>query len=369
MDICLCMIVKNESKIITKCFDSVINFINYWIICDTGSTDGTQSIIIDYFNNKKVNGKLFEDKWIDFGTNRTLAMERAKNKAKYILVMDADDILYGNLLIPEQSDIHQFRLLLKLNNLEYYRSQIFKGNLDWKYEGVVHEYACLKNPKDISGSLIINTLTDCHIIAGTYGNRSNNYKEKFTRDIQILHDGLLKSPNNARYTFYLAQSYKDLGDNENAILWYNNYLKLDGWDQETFTALYYIGICKERENYNFEKDTLYSYLKAFHYRPTRLEPIYRIISYFRKKNMYNIGFGYGIIGYNIKKTTDILFVEKDIYDYKYLDELSICAYYAGFYQLSIDICEHLLRDDICPKSYHSRIEKNKTYSVDKLLLK
>jgi glycosyltransferase involved in cell wall biosynthesis len=367
MDLCLCMIVKNESKIITDCLDSVINYINYWIICDTGSTDGTQSVIIDYFNKKSVKGELFEDKWIDFGTNRTLAMERAKNKAKYIFVIDADDILHGNLQIPEHTHIHKFFILLKIGNLEYYRSQIFKGNLDWKYEGIVHEYADLKNPRDISGALIRNNLTNCHIIAGTYGNRSNNYKDKFTKDIKLLHDGLLKTPNNTRYIFYLAQSYKDLGDNENAIIWYNKYLKLEGWDQETFISLYSIGICKERANYNFEKDTLYSYLRAFHYRPSRLEPIYRILAYFRKKSMYNTGFGYGMLGYKIKKSTDILFIEKDIYDYKYLDELAICAYYVGFHQMSFNINEQLLRNNDCPQSYYSRLQKNKEYSVDKLL--
>ena len=40
--LCLCMIVKNEAKIITKCLDSISNYIDYWVISDTGSTDGTQ---------------------------------------------------------------------------------------------------------------------------------------------------------------------------------------------------------------------------------------------------------------------------------------------------------------------------------------
>ena len=39
------MIVKNESKIIKRCLDSVKDHIDYWVIVDTGSTDGTQDII------------------------------------------------------------------------------------------------------------------------------------------------------------------------------------------------------------------------------------------------------------------------------------------------------------------------------------
>ena len=34
------MIVKNESKIITRVLNSVLPIINNYCICDTGSTDG-----------------------------------------------------------------------------------------------------------------------------------------------------------------------------------------------------------------------------------------------------------------------------------------------------------------------------------------
>ena len=39
------MIVKNESKIITRFFDSVSHIIDSYCICDTGSTDDTVKII------------------------------------------------------------------------------------------------------------------------------------------------------------------------------------------------------------------------------------------------------------------------------------------------------------------------------------
>ena len=43
--ICLTMIVKNESQVIRRCIDSVKDYISYWVIVDTGSTDGTQDLI------------------------------------------------------------------------------------------------------------------------------------------------------------------------------------------------------------------------------------------------------------------------------------------------------------------------------------
>ena len=43
--VCLNMIVKNEKRVIQECLLSVKPLINYWVIVDTGSSDGTQNII------------------------------------------------------------------------------------------------------------------------------------------------------------------------------------------------------------------------------------------------------------------------------------------------------------------------------------
>ncbi|MBV9577242.1 MAG: glycosyl transferase, partial [Chloroflexi bacterium] len=45
--ICLCMIVKNESKVIQRCLASVRGLIDAWAIVDTGAVDGTQTLIRD----------------------------------------------------------------------------------------------------------------------------------------------------------------------------------------------------------------------------------------------------------------------------------------------------------------------------------
>lgn len=75
--LCLNMIVKNESKIIARLLDSVVPIIDSFCICDTGSTDATIQIIRDYFTSKKIPGEVFEEKFRDFGYNRTVALDRA----------------------------------------------------------------------------------------------------------------------------------------------------------------------------------------------------------------------------------------------------------------------------------------------------
>ena len=87
--LCLNMIVKDEEHVITKTFDNLFSFLHfdYWVISDTGSSDNTKQIIIDYFKMKNIPGELVEHEWSDFGTNRSLALQAAYNKSDYLLIL------------------------------------------------------------------------------------------------------------------------------------------------------------------------------------------------------------------------------------------------------------------------------------------
>ena len=89
--LCLNMIVKNEAPVITRCLASVRPLIDYWVIVDTGSTDGTQDKIRAFMTD--LPGKLHERPWRDFAHNRTEALELARPHGEYVLIIDADDVL------------------------------------------------------------------------------------------------------------------------------------------------------------------------------------------------------------------------------------------------------------------------------------
>ena len=88
--LCLCMIVKNEESVIERAIRSVRSIIDYWVICDTGSTDETPATILRLLAG--IPGELHNKEWVNFGHNRTEAIRLAKDKADYILIMDADMI-------------------------------------------------------------------------------------------------------------------------------------------------------------------------------------------------------------------------------------------------------------------------------------
>ncbi len=89
----LCMIVKNETGVITRCLDSVRPLVDYVLIEDTGSTDGTQELIRDWLAKNNVPGEVIEEPWRDFAYNRSHVMAKLRERGEigYALIIDADD--------------------------------------------------------------------------------------------------------------------------------------------------------------------------------------------------------------------------------------------------------------------------------------
>ena len=139
--ICLNMIVKDEASIIEKTLNNLCTYITftYWVICDTGSTDNTCSIIIDFFNKQNIPGELCYHKWKDFGSNRTLALDTAFNKTDYLLIFDADDSISGDFKLPKLID-DKYNLFFGSNACKYVRPLLINNRKKWRFKGILHEY-------------------------------------------------------------------------------------------------------------------------------------------------------------------------------------------------------------------------------------
>ena len=262
--ICLNMIVKNESRIITRLFDSVLPIIDTYCICDTGSTDNTMQVIKDYFDNKKIKGKIIEEPFKNFGYNRTFALNAAKDMADYLIFLDADMILEigpdftKTDLIRETYSIRQGSIIL-----QYYNLRLVKTSLDIKCVGATHEHYSHsgKNYK-------LETLTIKDI--GDGGCKEN----KFTRDIRLLLEDLQKDPKNPRTHFYLGNSYKNIGDFHKAIEHYQKRIDIGGWHEEVWYS--HFCIANSYKSMKQMEKAVYWWLKAYNFYPTRAESIYEI---------------------------------------------------------------------------------------------
>ena len=127
--ICLNMIVKDEAHIIENTLHNLTKYIkfSYYVICDTGSTDNTCELIENFFKQKQIPGELFHDTWQDFGTNRTLALDKAHMKSDYLLIFDADDSIEGDFVLPKILDKDAYNLIFG-NDIKYNRLCLVKNN-------------------------------------------------------------------------------------------------------------------------------------------------------------------------------------------------------------------------------------------------
>jgi len=345
--ICLTMIVKNESDIIEKCLESVSDYIDYWVICDTGSTDNTQEVIKTYFNRRNIPGKLYETPWKNFGYNRTVVFNKAKMvldefNIDYFFVMDADDELMGDLsdFIHDEQYCDEYYMEFRTNNTRFNRKSMFSTKHEWRYEGVLHEYPC-SNTTNVTTSTIIN----CHIKDGRCGNRSSsvNAIEKYLGDAKILLEGIKDEPENKRYYFYLAQSYYDGKDYPNAMKYYKKRAEMGGWDEEVYYSLFMYAKAKYLISSNMD-DSVYDFLKAHNYRSTRLEALYLVLEYYCRHDPKK-GYCYGMLGYDacLKYPSDILFVNYSIHKYRFMDRLAVCAIRMGHHDLALKLNRNILR--------------------------
>ena len=266
------MIVKNESHIILETLSSIKQYLDYWVICDTGSTDNTPELIEAFFYKEGIKGELHRVEWKNFGYNRSKVFCLAYKKADYLWVIDADDFLVGNLDLRDLN-ADSYRLKYVLGSITYFRDQLFKGDLEWEYKGVLHEYPYCRSKEHHSKAIIQG---DYFIQARTAGARSQlEPRQKYLADAQILEQALSIEQDPglvARYLFYLAQSYRDAGEHEKAIQWYRDRVDAGGWVEEVWYSIYQIGRQFELLE-DFDRAKL-AYLEAYEYRPIRAESLY-----------------------------------------------------------------------------------------------
>ncbi|BFU61053.1 MULTISPECIES: glycosyltransferase family 2 protein [Rodentibacter] len=82
--ISVAMIVKNEGKDLSKCLDTVKGWVDEIVILDSGSTDNTKEITLNY------GAKFYENTdWQGFGKQRQLAQQYVTSD--YVLWLDADE--------------------------------------------------------------------------------------------------------------------------------------------------------------------------------------------------------------------------------------------------------------------------------------
>lgn len=270
----VCMIVKNEEKVLGRCLDCVCQFADEIVIVDTGSLDKTIKIA------KKYTDLVFSEEWTDdFSKARNFSFSKAT--CEYVMWLDADDVVtpseinkINTLKKNMCADVYMFKYAIafdKNNNqtFTYYRERILKRSKNFVWEGFIHEaiaprghiiYSDItiehrkietKNPKrnmqiynkKIKEGTILNPREQFYFARELFFNK------KYKKCIKILKNYLkhknLFRPNKLDAHKTIAECYLLLGENKEALKFLTKCLTLF---QPTAEVCCLIGEIKVREN-------------------------------------------------------------------------------------------------------------------------
>jgi hypothetical protein len=357
MKIVLTMIVKNEEAVLERCLASVRSLIHAWCIVDTGSTDQTPALACDVLAG--LPGTLHRRPWRDFGYNRSEAIRLARPLGDYHLVIDADDRLaypegftFPVLLDPA------YKLQVVDANLVYDRTHLFRTDIDFRYDYVLHEVLAAPathEPWAYCGT----TLRDLKYMRCGGGARSQD-PQKYRNDAQVLKEALAKEPHNARYAFYLAQSYRDAGDLGAAREAYERRARMTSWDEETWYALYQVAQLTEAIDPEDEMRVCDAYLRAWEFRSCRAEPLCALAHYLRTRcDRPATAYVFAKIADEVPyPKQDILFLDPSVYDWRAQYERAITSWYVGERDESRELHLRLLKNKNIPEHEKSFLHAN-----------
>ena len=374
--ISLSIIVKNESKVIERMLNTVWPILDYYVVVDTGSTDGTQDIVRNFFKEKGIPGEVIEHPWVNFEDARTKALVEVKDKADFGFWIDADE----QLIIDPNFDVDLFKRWLTLQDgalckisygsQNYFRQQFFSTTKPWRWYGPVHEVLMCDE------KINVNPIEGMVTLVTPDGNSwtSETQQQKYEGHAKILEEYIKNDPKkDPRWVFYLAQSYRDANTPENLEKAIEQYKKRSTmtsgfWEENYFSALMVAAIMGKLAKP--PEDVLRAYLEVGKYNTDRVEHLIPVILHYHSIKEFDTAYIFSshamkYAGKNPSPKSS-LFIDPSVYAWKIYDLHSLSAYYSGRKEEAIKTFNSLMKivdkkDGTVPENEVKRLIENKKF--------
>ena len=326
MDLVVAIMIKNEETSICQTLQPFIdaNYINFFIY-DTGSTDKTIEVVNTFLKANNTKFIIKEEPFVSFCVSRNKCLDYVVQlfpQCRFVVTLDSEWYIVNAakiidycaaIKIPDEA----YLINIKSGSV-FGQKRLFANNGKARYHGVVHEYVVSSGNTTLPDDIFFEYRPNAQ------GHKKTN--ERWYKDLSLLLEDYHKTKD-PRSCFYLAQTYDCLRDSENAIRYYKLRSEIvEGFVEERFMALYRIGIHYEDKDWD---NALKYYLKAWQFRPTRIEPLVKIAMHYGEPELKYL---YARQACEYPYTTDGLFVDKHLYDYDRWDQLAIGAWYMGAYE-------------------------------------
>lgn len=209
--ISLCMIVKDEEKILGRCLDSVKDKVDEIIVVDTGSSDNTIEIANQYTT------LVYTLAWTNnFSEARNYSLRKATKE--YILVLDADEYLDAETDLQQELSSKLDYYLFNIKNYHSYGEsfthsavRLFKNDAALYYENRLHEHLNIVGNDSLKGgeaeALIHHT---------GYSAEKMDEKNKLKRNLPLMQQAVRENPD--AYNLYnMGKTYLSLDEHLKAV--------------------------------------------------------------------------------------------------------------------------------------------------------
>lgn len=328
--ISVCMIVKNEEEILERCVNSLKGLYDELIIVDTGSTDRTVEIA------KKLGAKVERFEWCDdFSAARNHSFSKASGD--WLVWVDADDVLTPgdaeklrrSIIKADEQGLSGLKVKYCLEgDFEYYRLRAVKKSEGPLWKGRIHEDILFKGLTANEESVVF------------HHKPKNRGLRNTERNLRILEKVISEGAAEPRPMFYYAKELTYVGRLEEAINWFNNYLKVAYWKPEQQRAYYELANCYYRlGRVGLAKKACFNALSLDE---DYVDPYVLLMIIAYNEQSWDRVVKWGSACINSREQPDVLFDERSHRSSKPNDYLSIAYYHLGMVDKALEAVNNAL---------------------------